>query len=554
MSTDPYETVVPIYEPNKSFRVWNITEIYTGVGSGRYVPNLNDLVLDWNMGFYKVVGLDLSTGLSRLELWRPPTETNTISVADQLLGVDIAACGESFRIYLDDSVTPHTLAVDSRLHIYGTSASSIKVFRGTDVSTKGIVISAMYDAAGNRLGENIPLELVAMPDLHNLAIKTPMVGYTLSALPDGEVVTAVVYDDLGYVISYSKLLVKNTSFIRTTEANRKYVTGIHLESPFLSIEDDHLLQFPTNLPIADIPILGVVTYSDGSTARYPAQGGRFRLYGLDHFISTIVGQKIPLVLSYQLESDEYCYSATSGASMHLSEKYWGTTTEYETTYNVKLYIFPQWIDDLHGYGLEFWLYTLDRCRIFPATAHVRVANNSASFNPMQYGIKQSLTFTVDMNAVSPHYPPYRHVQTVDITLYAPGTSTGDKWSVGFSPNQALPFGPLHANIRFINVDNSVLNLSNGFHSQEEWLRHVFYGGEPLFNSHTEERAVPPNYLVLKFKRRDYEIPITDWNKDLTVINDLVAGENLRIEMLHRRYENDLQVGMAALPVRFVNPI
>jgi hypothetical protein len=544
--------VVPIYDAGRGFRCWHLPEIYQGPETGRYVPNVNDLVLDWNLGFYKVVAVDLRTGLSRLEAWRPPVETNTITVGDQLLGVDIAACGESFRVYIDTSVNPHTLAVDSRLHIYGSNATSIKIFLGTDLSPQGQVISALYDAAGTFLGENIPLELVAMPDLHNLAIKTPCVGYTLRNLPDGEVVTAVVYDDLGYVISYSKLLVKNTAFIRTTEANKKYVTSIHLESPFLSAEDDRLLQFPTNLPAMDVPATGVVTYSDGTVARYPAQGGRFRLYGLDHFLSTIVGQKIPLVLTYQLESDEQCYGASPGYLMHLSEKYWGTTTEYETAYSIKLYAYPHWVDDLRGYAMEFWLYTLDRCKVYPATAQVRLANNSPNFNPMQYGVRQQLTYLVDMQAISPHYPPYRHVQTFEVTLLAPGTDRNDKWLMGFSPNQSPPYGQgLHANIHFVNADHHILNLANGLHSQEEWLRHLFYQGEPLFNTHTEERAIPPNYAVIKFKHRSYEIACIDWDKDLIVVNDLAPGENLRIEFIHRRYENDLQLGLAALPVRMI---
>ena len=546
---------VPIFDPQRGFRFWTITELYRGPSTGRYVPNIDDLVLDWSFGFYRVVAVDLSTGLSRLVPWKPPVETNTISVNDQLLGVDIAACGESFRIYLDDSVTPHTFAVDSRLHIYGTTATSIKIFLGTDLTNHGNVISAMYDASGTFLGENIPLELVTQPDLHNLAIKTPMVGYTLRQLPDGEVVTAVVYDDLGYVISYSKLLVKNTAFIRTTEANRKYVTGIHLESPFLSAEDDRVLQFPTNLPAESIPATGVVTYSDGTTAKYPAQGGRFKLYGLDHFLSTIVGQKIPLVLTYQLESDEYCYGASPGYLKHISEKYWGTTTEYETAYSLKLYAFPQWVDDLHGYALEFYLYTLDRCRVYPVTTKARLANNSPAFNPMQYGVRQRLTYLVDLQTVSPHYPPYRHVQTLEVTLLAPGTDQGDKWTVGFSPNNPTPYGVgLHANLRFINTDHWILNLANGLHSQEEWLRHVFYQGEPLFNTHTETQAIPPNYAVLKFKHRTYEIPCIHWDQDLVVVNDLAPGENLKIEFIHRRYENDLQVGIAALPVRVIETL
>ena len=544
------DPIVPIYEPDRGWRSWHIKEIYKGPDSeGRFVPNVDDMVFDWDSGFYRVMGVDLSTGLSRLEPWEKPTSDTGVSDENVLLGVDIAACGESYRVYLDDSVTPHTLAVDSRLRIYGTTAASIKIFQGTEIGNNGNVVSAMYDQQGTFLGENIPLELVAMPDQQNIAIKSPVVGYTLKKLQDGEVATAVVYDDAGYVISYSKLLVKNTAFIRTTEANRKYVTGIHMESAFLSDEDNRVLKFPTNLPAGDVPITGVVSYSDGSVERHPANGGRFNLYGLDHFISTIVGQKVPLVLSYRLGADEFCYGASPGSSMHVSEKYWGTTTEFESAYSVKLYAFPKWVDDVRGYTLEFYLYTLDRSQVWLVTPHVSVTGTSPSFRPFDYGLKQKLTFAVDMSKVDPRYPPYRHVQTMEITLMSPGTDNNTNWVIGFTPNQNPPFGQgLSADIEFVNVNNSKLTLDNGFHSKEEWLRHLFYATEPLRNYNTEISAPPPNIFVVKMNGRDYEYSIDDWDKTLTVVNDLNQGDNLIIEFIHRIYENDLQLGIAALPV------
>lgn len=544
------EPIVPIFDPDRGFRSWNIREIYRGPEyEGRYVPNTDDLVLDWDNGLYRVVGVDLSTGLSRLERWNFPGDDDGMGETDILLGVDIAAQGESYRVYLDNSVTPHTLACDSRLHIFGTTASSIKIFQGTKLGEDGTVISAMYDPNGVFLGENIPLELVAMPDHHNVAVKTPVVGYTLKKLQDGEVVTAVVYDDAGYAISYSTLLVKNTAFIRTTEASRKYITGIHLESPFLNEKDDRLLQLPTNLAVKDVPATGVVTYSDGSKLKLPADGGKFNLYGLDHFVSTIVGQKIPLVLSYRLDEDEFCYGAQPGFNKHISEEYWGTTTEFEEAFSIKLYAFPRWVDDVRGYTLDFYLYTLDRSHVWGVTPYVGITSNSPSFQPHRYGEKQKLTFYVDMDKVDPRYPPFRHVQTMEVTLMSPGSDRSTNWLVGFTPNQNPPYGMgLAARATFINADLWRLKLDNGFHSKEEWLRHLYYATEPLHNYNTETMAPPPNIFVVKMRYRDYEFPIDRWNEELEVINDREQGDNVIIEFIHRVYENDLQLGIAAIPL------
>lgn len=547
------EPIVPIFDPNRGFRTWNLSEVYRGPDhSGHYVPNMDDMVVDWDNGFFRVVGLDLKTGLVRLERWHFPDENPAETNANVLLGVDIAAQGESYRVFLDDSVTPHSLACDARLHIYGTTANTIKLFKGTHIGEDGDVISAMYDQGGTFLGENIPLELVAMPDQHNIAIKTPVTGYTLHRLQDGEVVTAVVYDDAGYAISYSTLLVKNTAFVRTTEANRRYVTDIHLESPFLDTKDERLMRLPTNLAAKDVPATGVVTYSDGSVYRMPADGGRFNLYGLDHFISTIVGQKIPLVLSYRLGEDEICYGAEVGYNKHISKEYWGTTTEFDETYSIKLFAFPRWVDDVRGYTLDFYLYTLDRSKVYNVTPEVSITDNSPAFQPHRYGEKQKLTLYIDMDKVDSKYPPFRHVQTMEVTLLSPGTDRSTNWLVGFTPNQNPPYGMgLKAEIETVNHNLWHLRLGNGFLSQEDWLRHFYHATEPLHNYSTETLAPTPNIFVVRTKHEHYEFAIGQWDDDLEILNDLKQGENIVIEFIHRIYENDLQLAIAAVPVQLI---
>lgn len=547
------EIIVPIFDPNRGFRLWNRNEIFTGTGIGKYVPNLNDMVLDWDLGYFRVVGLDMSTGLSTLEEWSGPKESVAINSEGVLLGVDIGAQGESYRVYIDTSVTPHTLACDSRLHIFGSGATSVKIFEGTDISDEGKVISAMYDTNDTFLGENIPLELVLMPDANNTAIKTPVVGFTLRQLDDGDVVTAVVYNDLGYAISYSTLLVKNTSFIRTTEANRKYVSSIHLESPYMDISNDRTLTFPVNMTIDEIPARGVVTYSDGTVVKMPINSERFKLFGLDHFVATIVGQKVPLVLTYILGDGEYCYGSNTGGANHISEKYWGTTTAYEKSYSIKLFMYPEWIDEINGYRLRYYLVTLDRSKVYEVTDLVVPTNVSGVFSPLGYGVKQKLSVSIDMSKVDVCYPEYTLVQTFEVSLLAPGTDTTKNWLVNFSSGQETPYGDgLAAKARFVNADLWYLDISNGFNSLEEWARNVFYASEPLFNPEVEERAPLPNILNIKTARRSFEISINDWDNEISFINDLAQGQNLVIEFIHRVYENDIIVGVIALPVHFVN--
>lgn len=541
------EVLVPIYDPTRGFRTWIISEIYKGTTGGRYVPNVDDLVIDWTTGFYRVVGVNDVTGLSVLESWTGPKETE--GAISALLGVDIGAQGESYRVYIDNSVTPHTLACDSRLHVYGSSNSYIKVFKGTDITNSGVVVSAVFNGDGLFISENIPLELVAHQEFSNTAIKTPTVGYTRTSLEDGEVVTVVVYDDLGYVTSYNTLLVKNTSFIRSTDASKKYVAGIAIESPYLDPNSNKVLRIPMNAVVEHLPIYGVVTYSDGSVVKLPVNGGRFKLHGLDHFVATITGQSVPLVLSYYLGETEVCYGAQAGAQRHISVNYTSVTTAFEKSYSVKIFTFPRWVNDLQGYKLEYWLYNLDRCQVYNVSHLVSVLDTGEFFRPMEYGVKQNLTLGLNMSEVDSQYPNFRHIQTVEVTLLAPGNRNETSWLVGFSPNQNPPYGGgLKAKVKLENVNSWQLDISCGYLTKEAWLLGTYLATQPLFNTTNERNPPTPNILILKTKTRSYEISINDFATKQLIVNDLVDGENLMIECVRRLDETDIQLGIIALPI------
>lgn len=542
--------IVPIYDPDRGFRTWYVSQIYTGENDGgSYVPNVDDLVVDYSSGFWRCVEVDASTGLSKLLRWVMPKDPDELTNEDTLLGTGPGYQSESFRAYIDTSVFPHTMALDSRLHIYGSTAKWIKVFLGTNYGEQGQVISAYYDQGGTLHGENIPLELVATDTLSNRAIKTPMVGYTNLNLDDGEVVTAVVYDDVGNAISISKLLVKNTAFIRTTDASRKFITSIHLESPFISDADDTLVQYPVNMPVAALTLMGVVTYSDGSEQRYPVDGTKFSIHGLRNYIASIAGQRIPLVLSYYFDDDEYNYGAVGGAEKHMSVNYTATTLAVDEAYEIKLFAYPMWVDGINGYKMEFFLYNLNRRAFYNVTPHVRLAGSSPSFQPLNYTQTQHMVYTIDMNKVDSSYPMYRHVQTIDVALKAPGSENTTNWLMGFNPNKGGLYGAgIRADVEFVNVDDWKLKIDCGFKTQEEWIENLYYATEPLHNPEQEGRAPAPNYFVIVLANREIEYHVTKWNQEFVVPMDLDQGELLYIRWIHRSQADDLQLGISGLPI------
>lgn len=548
---DPAQPPVLIRHPNEGFRFWRIDEIYT-VGKDRgHVPNIDDLVLDWSSGFYRVTDVDLSSGISKLAPWALPFSNDRVDDHDILLGRGPGTVTEHYRCYIDDSVTPHTLALDGVLHTYTTTASYMKIFRGTEIGDQGQVISAFYDQQGNFMGENIPLQTVAMTDASNIAVKAPAVGATNLKLPDGELVTAVIYDDVGEPISKNVLIVKNTAFIRTTDASLKYITNIALETPFLSASDSTVIEYPVNMPVAGLNLVGVVTYSDGSQLRLPVDGTKFSIYGLDNFVATIQGQRLDLVLNYRLSPDEYNYIAEPTPERTIGRAYSATVKEHDGAYSVKLFGYPVWQDLLTGYRMEYFLYTLDRQDVYQVTNLVQLTSTSAGFNPLLYGVTQKISVAIDLNQVDPLFKSWRHVQTFEITLRHRGDQDlGDAWTIGFSPNQDPPYGVgVRAQSHMVNQNLHQVDISCGASDLEEWLDRVFYATQPLFDPESEIRAPAPNFFVLHLTANvSLEVPISQWNQTINATQMPPAGGLIYLEFLRRGAQTDLQLGTSAMIV------
>ena len=554
MSTTP---MVPVINPDRGHRRWRKSEIYTGPdGTGRYCPNLDDEVWEWTTGLWRVIGTDYTTGLSRLKRHEEPLESGAVSDHDILLGTGPGYQSESFRAYIDTSVVPYTLALDSRLSYKGTTVEYVKVFLGSDIGEEDNVISAMYDQNGSLLGENVPLELVQVPNnpnndlpaAYNYAVKTPVVAYTMRQIADNEPLTVVAYDQEGNVRSLARVLAYNTAFARTTDSYRRYITAVHLESPFLSEVDPCLLQFPINLPVSALNAIGVVTYSDNSQTRMAVDGSKFNLYGLNNYMSTQQGQRIDLVLTYRLGSDEYCYGATANQGKHISVPYKATTLRMDGSYSVKLFCAPVWVDQVYGYRLRWFLLNLDREEWFEVTTKVSMAVGGAEFDPTDYGVLQNLTVGINMQDVDPQFKNYRHSQTIGLVLRSPDNLINDdRWGIRYSPGQNPMYGAgVKATSRMINVNNWKLKLDNGLSNYAVWLEQVFYRAEPLFNPSVEQRAPEPTHFTLFAGGEEFEFPLEMWNHEIACPYPIREGEPVLMRLFRRTAITDIQLGMGIL--------
>jgi hypothetical protein len=538
------------YNPDRGFRVWLKTEIKLAANqTDRWVANVNDLVVDYDKGFERVVDVEEGTWVPTFEDWEPKPHTDPDGEENVLVGVGPGYSSESYRCFIDTSVTPYVLSPDKRLHFYGSMVASYAVFRGSDINHEtGEMISTFYDSSGNFLGPFIPVETADIYGQPVQTIKVPMVGNTSTDLANGERVTLVAYDDKEGVVSYAQLLVMNTQVLRQTDQTKRYVEGIAIDTPFLSQSDPKVIEFPLNVMVKSLPMQGVVSYRGGMQNRMDVGIAPMALLGLENYVATAEGQEFPITLRYQLAADEISYALVPTADRAITENYIARTVPADGAYSCRLFAYPSWVNAQIGYRLEFWLYNADRQQYYNVTPYVELGVNSAAYRPRAYGEVQTLTYAVNLNKVDGRFAPFRYVSTFQLALLTSGEQRAS-WEVFPRPDQIESYGRgLVADMDYISTNNWDMRLANGAQSKTQWLQRMYYNAQPLVNLETEEFAPEPTHFYCQFLHNSYKFSVEQWNVALRVNNDLNPGESLTIHWVRELYDSDLQLATTAVPV------
>ena len=521
--------IVPVYDPEGRWCWWSIDEIFREgtPGQDRYVPKVRDYVIDPDTFVtWRVTHLDNDTLYPTLVQIRPANMSFSLSETDVLFGVGPGTQSDTYRAYLDKSVTPFVLNVERRLKIGGTMASYAKIFRGADTGDQTKIVSRVYDSAGNFITDRVPLELCAIDSHVNYSIKIVTTCNTNFDLVDGEIVTVVIYSADGHVVSKRQLLVENTAFIAQLNVSQKYVTGIAMKSAFLSSSQDNTIEYPLDTPMNALNLMGVVHYSDGSSRELPVDGTKFRIIGLEQFVSTIIGQNVNLVLSYALGPDEVVYGAVTSDNKYVTQPYRLRVIDPNNSYRVKVFGYPVWIDSANGYRMKWFLFNLDRNIWFDVTEYVMFAPNTGTFDPKGYGYTQRKAIQLNLRDVSGAFKPYIHTQIFDINLITQPNGDNTPWTV-LSSNDSndTPYGPgLHAQRLSASAGQTLLKLDSGIATQAEWTNQVYGKTYPLMDRMNELAPPAATHFEISYGGVKNTYAISSWNATLSLaINVPIYG-------------------------------
>ena len=552
MATAPVigsDGIVPVHEPNDRWRTWAKHQVWDGTtGTRKWVPNVLDFVIDVDTyTTYIVDSLDPVTLIPILREIRPNGMVFSFSENDILFGTGAGTQESNYRLYVDKSVMPYVMAVDVRCIIPGSQSHKAKIFKGSDLAGSGKVISKVFDSSGVLVSEAVNLEVVSIDSHMNYTAKTVRVCHTTENIIDGDIVTLVIYSDAGHVVLKRQLKVEITSFIRSVDVSHKYITAISCRTAFMSPTDDHLIEFPLNVPVNALNLIGRVNYSDGSHVDLPVDGEHFSMHGLNSFVSSIPGQHINLVLNYKLGAGELAYSGVSTDGYYITEPYTLRSVNPNNSYAVKLFGYPYFISPAVGYEMRWWLFNLDRNIYFDVTPYVQFNSTTGPFNPKGYGYLQRKSISLNLQDVSGSFRPFVHTQVVDITLNSVPGDSPNEWTVS---HEVVPGRtPYGLGVRATKPATTSVNISCGLTVFNEWKELLYKNIYPIINPVLETEAPEPTHFVISYASSEVEFPINNWNLPLNIGVNVPYNQNIAVRFLKRTSNGDLQLGIAVLLVK-----
>lgn len=541
----------PEINPNRGYRQWLIGQIWTGPsGQGSFVPNVDDSVVNWDIGIlYRVTAVNAG-GYSTLT----PVSLNATggyTGEDFTRSSGPVQTSDAYRLFINTNVVPHALAIDGRLFCVNPDASYFKVFRGSDVGANGNVISAVFDGTGALLSDNIPLDEIGSLGADDYR-KVYRAASSLEPMSTGEVATVVVYSSAGLPLTRFGLYVERTDFIRSTDLNRKLVTGIELVTDFLSPSDSELVEFPVNMTVQSGMFRGRVHYSDGtSTPPLPIDGTRFSMFGLNTFISTVPGQTNRARLQYRLAVDESSNLISGNPNERVvGRPYRLRSVEAEGIYSIKLFVVPRWVaTPTPHYELSYYMYNMSRDVVYDVTSQTQSTVGSTPFNGALYDVEQSIQVTLSLRDVIPTLPYYVHSQIFNITLRGAGGSEFETNYVNVDYGDGNVYG-VGMSARY---SSDTLYIDNSYNDLDEWIRALYESANPLRYALIEPEHIRPTHVRLRVGTEFFRvIPIEDVLAPISSAPlTSPQGKTLRMEFIERDGTSDKELGMGFMIIKNV---
>lgn len=535
-----------IVDRDRGFTIFGPEELYDKEKRTGYMPNDGDLVKNETIhGFDIIRDVDYTT-----YTWRtaPYNATPIIGDADGLSGVHPLK-SDSLVIYVDSTQHPAMLRFHDLITFNGPDVDSIRVFRGTDYTDNGEILSG-FVSGGQISDTKIPMKTISKEGVETVT-KMPLAGICLAEVAHGEQCVGVVYDDASNVIRIMYMHFIKTNLVMASETPARQVTDVRLASPFLTDPASNILTLPVNIPIDDIPLSAEIIYTDGKKT-LPIDGARVKLDGLrnagahdTYYIASNAGQELPLVFSYRLARGE-SYVGDNINNGEIWKDYLATTEAIDGAYSLKLFVVPVWVSPSKGYKLTYYLYNMTRGNVYDATSAVNHVSGSNNFDPLLKNVKQRLNVQVDVSKVNPAYRPHIHSQSFHITLLSDGVNAEPNFLIDYVHDGETYGDQEFAKFKYSNVSFSTLDIKCGYATKAEWLKGLYYDSYPLYDRRNEDNAPEPTHFEIHVGGKSYLHPVDSWLLEHNIDFRMDNSSSVVIRWIRRTPTITQQLGLSPM--------
>lgn len=557
--TDSTPKDVPVYNPNGVHRRWNWDDIYFGaefVGEGtkgRFVPRVGDEVWSQTLGTFYVRSLS-SLLIPEIVRWQEPPIAGAEEV-DYLLGIGPRHPQEGYFAYVDNTVEPPTLQLDSQLCFYRPGTRYVRIFAGEAPVPNAEVISAWYNQGMEYVNDKIPVYSVssAKYDGEDITYWVPYVGWAKRKLIKGETICVASYDDQG-VNGYSAFIVQDGGYIRQSNAAAREIVSIELISNYMA-EPKTLkkLIVPNGLNVDSILFQCRVTTTNG-VLDLPIDGQKIRLHGLEEYSPTQVGLEQDLLLYYYLSDEESYAGSLNVTGGSIRETYTIQAKEEANAYAFKLFAYPSWVSEAQGYELLFFLHDIDHETVYDVTKLVELSSNSAEWDPLRYGVKQYMRFALDIQKVDSRFSTWRHTQEMQFTLLRGGPDiTGNLWTVYFQNGQSPAYGNgTEAKFKYISSQVWTVDVTCGMKTQDAWLDLLYYRTLPIYSPDLSDEPLKPTHFVFVVAGQRYRRTIDQWQDTIQSVTGGTENATVAIHWIQEVNGTDLYLATSGLVNRRIS--
>ena len=495
------------------FHTWHIDQVYRGpehsTVTEQYIVNVNDLVVDWNEGFYQVTQVDAATGRPTLTLRHAFNQAPVNSVSYQ------HEDHRQYRIYVEAYHPQPRFYIDQRFVVYGGQIKYAVIYYFNEKTQKEEAISYDAQARQKEYQAFIPLKPVFFENrLHRDLLRIQEAQLT-RPIDSGKQVKVKYFSEQYQCLGEDTLIVVQESVDLQMMQKVPEVRDLKILSPFMNIENPTCLRIPYGTEHFPDTLQVQLWFGNGNTVTLDQNDPQLFIHGW----GDLSEEPTSVVVSYYPHYKEDQQDLDKPLD-HFSKCFKVALIKTPQCYELRARIYPQWVDAVKGYRLVGYLYRADRLKFYDITAYL----DRASFKPTYYEGSQTIECTLPLHRLDASYPAIGvPIQTtLSLKAYKPGH--GLAWWEGTSKDQ--PQGPHQpiARISQIRSHHYHVDISAGLDEVDPWLQQFYYTQKPMMIEGVETYPPKPTHLSIQTKHHQTLIPLEEFNQWITVKDRLAPGD------------------------------